>query len=194
MSIASEEFTECIKRILEGIPCQINMTDDILIFGLTEEMHNEILMKVLERLEEADITLNVEKCQFYKRELTFFRLKLSVDGIAPTEDRCKALREAGPPSNAKELRSLLGLVQYNARFIRDTCSITESLWRLTKKNVAWTWTEELDTALRKLKEAITSRCMAFFDKKWQTELTVDASPVGLGAVLAQVNPDNSRDK
>lgn len=30
--------------------------------------------------------------------------------------------------------------------------------------------------------------MAYYDVNWHTELTVDASPVGLGAVLAQINP------
>jgi transposase InsO family protein len=147
-------------------------------------------MKVLKRLEEVGITLNVDKCEFNKRELTFYGLKMSSEGIRPTEDKCRALEEASAPNNVKELRSLLGLVQSNSRFIRNTCSVTEPLWRLTKKDVKWEWTKEHDTALSNLKKAVSKDYMAFFNKRWETELIVDASPVGLGAVLQQRNPQN----
>jgi hypothetical protein len=32
--------------------------------------------------------------------------------------------------------------------------------------------------------------MAYFDKTWKTELTTDASPTGLGAVLSQIDPQD----
>ena len=115
---------------------------------------------------------------------------MSAEGIKPTDDKCQALGEATPPTNVKELRSLLGVIQSNSRFIRDTCSTTEPLWRLTKKNAKWEWTEEHDTALHKLKQTISNKYMAYLNKEWDTELIVDASPVGLGAVLQQRNPKN----
>lgn len=194
ISCASEEFTECIRQILEGIPGQINMTDDILVYGATDQEHDDSLMQVLTRLEEHGITLNSEKCEIGKSELTFFGLRMSEKGIAPTEDRCRALREAKPPANVKELRSLLGTVQFSSRFIKHTCMITEPLWRLTKKNAEWKWTPLHDQSLRKLKESITSQHMAYFNKQWETELIVDASPVGLGAVLVQINPKDTKDR
>ena len=112
---ASEESTEAIRKMLEDITCQTNMTDDILIFGKTDAEHDKMLMKVLERLEQRGVTLNAEKCEFNKRELTFFGLKMSAEGIKPTDEKCQALREATPPSNVKELRSLLGVIQSNSR-------------------------------------------------------------------------------
>jgi hypothetical protein len=36
--------------------------------------------------------------------------------------------------------------------------------------------------------------MAYFNKYWPTEVSVDASPVGLSAVLMQVNPKEPKDK
>ncbi|RNA04565.1 Retrovirus-related Pol poly from transposon opus [Brachionus plicatilis] len=67
------------------------MTDDILIFG-NDDDHDQSLI-----LEECGITLNVDKCEFNKRELTFSGLRMSADGIRPTDDKCQALREASPP-------------------------------------------------------------------------------------------------
>jgi hypothetical protein len=43
-------------------------------------------------------------------------------------------------------------------------------------------------AFSDLKQAISTNYMSYFDKTWNTEICVDTSPVGLGAVLAQANP------
>jgi hypothetical protein len=59
---------------------------------------------------------------------------------------------------------------------------------------AWRWTSKEQYALDELKRAISTNCMAYFNKKWETELIVDASPVGLSAVLAQVNLEDNRDR
>jgi hypothetical protein len=44
-------------------------------------------MRVLETLEKNGITLNADKSQFYRKELDFFGLHLSENGIRPTDDR-----------------------------------------------------------------------------------------------------------
>lgn len=83
------------------------MTDDILLFGKNEHEHHENLMRVLERLERSGVTLNLKKCELYKKQLIFFGLRFISKGVGPTEERCKALKEAHQPKNASELRNLL---------------------------------------------------------------------------------------
>jgi hypothetical protein len=65
ISNAQEEFTEAIRCMLYDFPEQINMTDDILVHGTTET-HGKRLIEVLRRLEEAGVTLNIDKCEFFK--------------------------------------------------------------------------------------------------------------------------------
>jgi hypothetical protein len=191
---ASEIFTERIRTMLEGIPGQLNMTDDILVYGNTRAEHQQNLMAVLQRLEDNGFTLNREKCEFYKSELTFFGLRFTADGISPTEDRVKALREAVAPTDAKDLRSFLCTVLYSARFMKDVCTIAAPLWLLTREGVPWNWDDEAKGAFEALKAAISTKCMGYFNKDWRTEVTVDASPVGLGAVLSQYNPNNTKER
>ena len=78
--------------------------------------------------------------------------------------------------------------------MKDVCTIAEPLWRLTKKDVPWTWGEKEKNAFSGLKDAISTKCMAYFNKNWATEIIVDASPVGLGAVLCQYNPLNKDER
>ena len=190
ISCASEVFSEHIRRLLEGIAGQINMTDDVLIHGATEEEHQQALLATLKKLEDAGLTLNLEKCEFYKREVQFYGLRFTKDGVSPTEERVRALKECKTPTDAKSLRSFLCTVLWSARFMKDVNMIAEPLWRLCKNGVPWQWTEIEEAAFQALKDAISTKCMGYFRKDWQTELISDASPVGLGGVLCQFNPED----
>jgi hypothetical protein len=52
----------------------------------------------------------------------------------------------------------------------------------------------LSLAFESLKEGILTKCLAYFNKEWHTEVIVDAGPEGLGAVLVQVNPNDKSDR
>jgi len=191
ISCASELFTELIRVLLNGIPGQLNMTDDILVHGADETKHQDSLIQVLTKLEESGLTAHLGKSTFYKNKITYFGLSISENGIAPVEDRCKALKEASEPKSQKELHSFLCTVQWSARFIKDLNKHAAPLWRLVT-SPTWNWTEVEQQAFEKVKESISTRAMAFFNKEWETELEVDAGPEGLGAVLTQYYHDQRR--
>ena len=72
------------------------------------------------------------------------------------------------------------------RFILHYAIISEPLRKLTRKDAEWRWSERGELALNKLKGVLTgARIMAYFDPNKDTNILVDASPVGLGAVLTQ---------
>lgn len=52
--------------------------DDIIIISDNFEEHVSLLKKVLNRLREANLTINLEKCQFFRRSLKY--LGYVVDG------------------------------------------------------------------------------------------------------------------
>ena len=83
------------------------MTEDILVFGKNPAEYHKNLLAVLSRLQDIGLTLNREKCEFYKKEVTFFGLHFSAKGISATEDRCRALKAVLAPNNVKDLRSFL---------------------------------------------------------------------------------------
>ena len=170
------------------------MTDDVLVFSGTLEEHTEFLILILGALEESGITLNGDKCQFYMTKLTFFGLTFSSEGIAPTEDRVAAIRNASRPKDAKDLRSFLGMTGFSNRFIVHLQTITEPFKHLMKKGATWKLTDKEEDAFKKLKASISENFMAYFDKTWLTEVIVDASPVGLSAILIQVNPNDKFDR
>lgn len=83
------------------------------------------------------------------------------------------------------------MASYCSKFIPDFATLTYPLRVLTKKNSTWQWSKEQDDALTKLKLLLTEdKVLSYFDPTKQTELIVDASPVGLGAILTQHHAPN----
>ena len=65
----------------------------------------------------------------------------------------------------------------------------EPLRKLTHKYQSWCCAAEHDRAVSQLKEAlVTAPVTAYCDPEKDTEISVDASPVGLAAILSQVDP------
>ena len=120
--------------------------------------------------------------------MCFMGYLLSNQGIGPTESHVEAVVDARESQNAEEVRSFLGLVNFSARFIPNLASIAEPLHRLTRKQTPFVWGTEQQGAFDVLKDSLANaETLAYFDSNAEeTKLITDASPVGLGAVLTQV--------
>ena len=134
---------------------------------------------MLQRLEETGFTINLEKTEFYKEELTFFGLRFTPQCISLTEDRVKAFKNAQHPEVAKALRSFLSSLTWSSRFMFNICTTAEPIWKLTKTEVELKWGAEEQAAFDALKRAMTTKCVGYFNKEWQSILTVYASPIYL---------------
>ena len=168
----------------EGCICYI---DDILIHASTVEEHDRRLECVLKRLSEKNFRLNVDKCVFGVSTVQFLGHEISSEGIHPHPHNMKAITEAGKPQNAKDVKRFLGMITYYQDFLPNLATITEPLRRLLRKNCKFHWRKEQETAFQKLKEMAGKKLSVYiFDPNLPTFVTVDASDVGLGAVLSQV--------
>ena len=168
------------------------IADDIglIVFGSNVKEHDVRLEKVLATLCSRNLTLNPDKCKFGMEKLIFMRHVLSKDGIQPTGERVKAVNEAKRPETVNEVRSFLVLVNYWGRFINNLSTIEEPLRRLARKNVNWTWEREQERSFQELKKRLTcSTSMAYFNPAAYIQVIVDASLVGLGAILVQKQGD-----
>ena len=89
---AAEELQHAIRTLLAGIDGAINIADDILVFGENTEAHDKAFKKVLQRLAEKGLTLNLEKCLFHKESLEYFGFIFSKEGVKPSPTKTAALK------------------------------------------------------------------------------------------------------
>ena len=133
VSSAAEIFQNAIRETLSGIEEAINLSDDILVYGGTQEDHDQALRKTFQRLREKGLTLHRSKCTFSKNSLEFFDYVFSDKGISAEPKKVEAIVNLQSPSNVTEVRSLLGMSNYCSRFISGYATLTQLLRELTQK-------------------------------------------------------------
>ena len=137
--------------------------------------------------------LKPSKCEFFKQELTYLGHVASKNGIQTDSKMVEAICKWPEPTNVIEMRSLLGFPNYYRRFIKKYVQVAKPLYKLilgenaSKKQNSIRWDLECQESFDKLKELCTTTpILAYADFGKPFKLHTDASVLGLGAVLYQV--------
>ena len=84
---------------------------------------------------------------------------LSAKGIRIGEDRVKAITDLPTPKTIKELRSVLGMINFVWKFIPDLSTVIAPLVELTQKehvkSIAKRWSQEHDEAFAEVKRLLS---------------------------------------
>ncbi|XP_036347355.1 uncharacterized protein LOC118756716, partial [Rhagoletis pomonella] len=101
---APATFQRALDQVIgpEMEPYAFAYLDDIIVIGSTFDEHVEHLREVLRRLQRANLCINPEKCDFFKRELRYLGHVISDKGIHTDPDKVAAIKELKPPTNVKE--------------------------------------------------------------------------------------------
>ena len=179
-------FQRTMETVLADTPGCVVYIDDILVTGADEAEHRRNLARVLKRLQEVGMKLKAEKFHFMLDNIVYLGHTLSAAGIAPCPDKIKAISNAQSPTALNELQSFIGSANYLRKFIPNFASIMSPLYALLKKDTVWKWSDVEQHAFAEIKRALCStEVLAYYSNAKSLKVQVDASGVGLGAVLLQ---------
>ena len=106
-------------------------------------------------------------------------------GFHPNPEKTEAVLKAPRPSDVKSLQSYLGLVNFYRRFLPDLSNVLHPLNQLLGTKAPWVWGDDQEQAFQQSKELLASAAvLVHYDPKKPLVLICDASPYGVGAVLA----------
>ncbi|XP_028119276.1 uncharacterized protein LOC114316792 [Camellia sinensis] len=82
----------------------------------------------------------------FDSEVAFLGHIITKEGVSVDPHKIEAIVKWPTPTNVTEVRSFMGLAGYYRRFVQDFSKIAVPLTQLTRKGVAFEWSEERESA------------------------------------------------
>jgi len=165
--------------------------DDVLIYSNSLSEHKDHVRKVLIRLRQAGLQIDIEKCEFHTQETRYLGLIISTEGIKMDPKKIATVKAWPKPKNLKDIQAFLGFANFYRRFIMGFSAIVKPLTALTKKGTPFIWTKGCQDAFQTLKERfISAPILKWFDPDKRIIVETDSSDYVSGGILSQPDDDN----
>nr|GEZ66364.1 reverse transcriptase domain-containing protein [Tanacetum cinerariifolium] len=173
-------FHDMIKKTMEVF------MDDFLIFRNSFRTCLSHFETMLQRCEDTNLCLNLEKSHFMVKEGIVLSHKISKNGIGVDKAKVDVIAKLPHPTTVKGIRSFLGYVGFYRRFIQDFSKIAWPMTRILKKDTSFFFSNECVEAFQTLNKKLTQApILVAPDWDFPFELMCDASDFAIGAVLRQ---------
>ena len=190
---AAQTFQRLMDRVCQELHFAFVYLDDILVASPNPEQHSLHLRELFKALDDHGLVVNLPKCEFGVPELDFLGHRVSSAGAAPLATRVTAIREFPEPHTNEGLQEFLGLLNFYRRFLPGAAHVLRPLHNAltglpkTPKVQRITWTTNMSRAFSSAKTLLADATLLVFPRESATtSLTVDASEIAVGAVLAQL--------
>jgi len=158
--------------------------DEIFIYSLSLEDHEEHVRKVLENLRKESLYANHAKCMFALDHINFLGFVVSSKGVHVDKEKVATIQHWPTPTNVSEVRSFHGLASFYRKFVKDFSTIATPLNPIVKKDVVFKWGQDQIEAFESLKEKLTKAPILALPNFAKTfEIECNGSNIGIGVVL-----------
>ena len=112
------EFQKAIDKTLFNLKKTFSFLDDIIIVtGGGLKNHKKHLFNCLDRLNNENLAINLDKCHFAENKITWLGLEITEKGVKPVISKTQAIINLKPPTIHKQPKSFLGSVHHLTKFI-----------------------------------------------------------------------------
>ncbi|XP_068243247.1 uncharacterized protein [Palaemon carinicauda] len=186
MKNASATFQRLMNQVIDKLEGVVVYIDDLVVYSNSWESHLKNMECLFERLRAAGLVINLNKCDFAKAKIIYLGHEVGHGKILPKSVNIQSILDFQVPENRRGIRRFLGMVGYYRRFVLNFADVANPLTNLLKKGQRFCWTVECQDAFDKLKSTmINTPILKTPNFKEPFCLAVDASDVGVGAVLSQ---------
>ena len=111
--------------------------NDILIYSEDPLEHDEHVGKVLERLRDAGLQVDIKKSEFRTTRTKYLGFIVSTDSIETDPDKIRVVKDWNAPTTVKGIQGFLGFCNFYRRFIKEYGRIVRLLNALTRKGAPY---------------------------------------------------------
>ena len=181
------EFQKTIDKTRYNLKNTFNFLDDIIIVtGRGIENHKKHTFICLNRLNDENLAINIDKCHYTKNKITWLGHEITEKGLKPIVSKTQAILNLKPPTTHKQLKSLLDSGHHLTKFIPKLAMLCRGFRDKLRKDTKYAWAENHQSNFETIKTNIKNLTEnTHYDTKINTRVKTDASRSGLGAVLEQ---------
>ena len=105
LKMSQDVFQAKIDQTFEGYEGVVGIADDIVVYGKTEEEHDQHLHDMMARCKDTGLKLNPDKCKIKQKKIKFYGIICSEEDVQPDPDKVSARHDhnMAPPSTTQEL-------------------------------------------------------------------------------------------
>ena len=152
-----------MEKLFCDMPNMKVYIDDLLIFSNgSYEDHLATVKEALDRLHQKNMAVNAEKSFWAVREVDYLGFRLTPEGVLPQPKKVAAIKNMQPPTNKRQLRGFIGLVNFYRYMWKRRSHILEPLTTMSGKNTHFKWTSECQAAFDEMKRAISEEVLLAF--------------------------------
>ena len=131
--------------------------------------------------------LNKQKCCIFTDKISWLGFTVSKDGVEPDKPKLKVIEHLNEPKSIDELRSFLGLMNYDGPFIKNFSNVSNCLYNLLKRERCFRFGNKEKTVFNNLKYLLNNaKILALFSANGgKIRVICDASDNSFGACLEQ---------
>ncbi|XP_068229690.1 uncharacterized protein [Palaemon carinicauda] len=148
--------------------------------------HVDRIRALFRAIADAGLVVNLSKCEFGKAEVIYLGHHVGQGKVLPKEKNIEAVLAFPTLKTRKNVRQFVGLAGYYRRFVPSFSEIVTPLTNLLREKSKFLWDDTCQRAFDKLKGILSTYPILIspdFQKGFK--LMVDASDLGVGAVLLQ---------
>ena len=166
--------------------------DDSTVHSINIDQHLIHLEAIFKKLRQVNLKLNFDKCLFIQTEIKLFGHIISENLIKMDQKKIDLIKDWPIPTNTSELSRFLGFTGYYRNFIDQYAAITANLTNLLHKDVEWFFGPIQLKTFEFLKQCMVNYpILRLPDLDKPFIIYCDASGVGLGAILAQLDDNGN---
>ncbi len=114
--------------------CQIYL-DDIIIYSKILKKHKRHVRLILNRLREADLQMNINKCKFHVQEIIFLELLIFIEELKINSRKIQAVVKWSTLNNLTQMQFFIDFCNFYQCFIKNFSKIVRSMIRLIQKKI-----------------------------------------------------------
>ena len=162
--------------------------DDILLLAHTKPHMLNLIEQLYQICQTNNLKIAPEKSFYILLTVKFLGHEIGNNTIKPISSKLDAIHQLKTPISKTELLRFIGSMNFYSKFINKLHISLKPFYTLLQDDILFEWTPALDKLFNQIKLSLSRDAeLAIPSTTHPFYITVDASLIGLGAVLFQPN-------